>query len=90
MHFEHADALLEGHGFHAPGVRADGHDADFDEILGAGLAEARFGRNVALQILLGAVSAVEQVEPAGMEQDDIALAQLDALLLGGAHNVFRV
>ena len=74
MHFEHVLGF-EGNDFQRPGVGADGDDAFADQILCAFDAEAWFTRVVTLVVL------ADQAYPAGVEYDDVALTNFDALLL---------
>lgn len=59
--------------FDRPGVRTDGDDALADQIFRALDADAGFARVVALVVL------ADQAGPGGMEENDVALADFDAL-----------
>src|SRR5690606_23760190 len=70
VHAEDALALLERHGLHAPGIGSHGHHALADEIPRSVHAQAGLRLAEALRV------GVEDAHPAGMEQDDVAFADL--------------
>src|SRR6266404_1656595 len=74
VHLEHIFGYERDH-FDRPGVGTDRHHALAGEVLRAFDAEPGLAGGVTLVVL------ADQAEPAGMEDHDIALADLDALLL---------
>src|SRR6266404_1243249 len=74
VHLEHIFGFERDH-FDRPGVGTDRHHALAGEVLRAFDAEPGLAGGVTLVVL------ADQAEPAGMEDHDIALADLDALLL---------
>src|SRR5262249_1257574 len=68
--------LLAGQDFERPGVGADHRYTEGDKVLGAFDAEAGLGGTVPLVVL------ADELEPASVEQHDVALSwRLDPLLL---------
>ena len=73
---KNAGILLERHRFQAPGIGAHSDHTFGHQITGTASAQPRLDRSEAFGIL------VDDAEPAGVEQHDVALANFDPLLAG--------